>query len=117
MVLIDSGFQPTDSLAVLRAVKQLTPLPVRFLIDTEARRDHTTGHFVHSPTAIIIAHEGASEEMKKEYGYEPDRIKRLMEESPKRREALQGYRTVTPQIEYRERLTLKLEERTFELLY
>ena len=117
VVLIDSGFQPTDSLAVLRAVRKLTPLPVRFLIDTEPHRDHTTGHFVHSPPAIIIAHEGAAEEMKKEYGFEPERIERLREESPEMREALQGYRMVTPPIEYRDRLTLKLGERTFELLH
>lgn len=31
VVLIDSGNNPTDSRAILAAVKQLTPLPVRFL--------------------------------------------------------------------------------------
>ena len=46
VVLIDSGHNPTDSRAILAAVKKLTPLPVRFLIDTEPHGDHTTGHFV-----------------------------------------------------------------------
>jgi hypothetical protein len=35
VILIDSGHNPPDSYAVLKAVKQLTPLPVRFLINTE----------------------------------------------------------------------------------
>ena len=61
VVLIDSGHNPTDSRAILAAVKKLTPLPVRFLIDTEPHPDHTTGHFVFSPPATIIAHEGATE--------------------------------------------------------
>jgi len=55
VVLIDSGHNPTDSRAILEAVKKLTPLPVRFLIDTEPHPDHTTGHFVFSPPATIIA--------------------------------------------------------------
>src|SRR5262249_26728775 len=55
VVLIDSGHEPTDSRAVLEAVKKLTPMPVRFLIDTEPHPDHTTGHFVFAATATIIA--------------------------------------------------------------
>ena len=35
VVLIDSGHEPTDSRAVMEAVKKLTPMPVRFLLDTE----------------------------------------------------------------------------------
>src|SRR5881394_900560 len=64
VVLIDSGHNPTDSRAVLAAVRKLTPLPVRFLIDTEPHPDHTTGHFVFSPPATIIAAEGAGESMR-----------------------------------------------------
>ena len=56
VVLIDSGQTPTDSQAILSAVKKITPLPVRFLINTEIHPDHTTGHFVFSPPAVIIAH-------------------------------------------------------------
>ena len=51
VVLIDSGNTPVDSQAVMKAVKQLTSQPVRFLIDTEPHTDHTTGHFVFSPPA------------------------------------------------------------------
>ena len=58
VVLVDSGHNPTDSREVLAAVKKLTPLPIRYLIDTEVHPDHTTGHFVFSPPTVIIAHEG-----------------------------------------------------------
>src|SRR5215475_15073747 len=53
VVLIDSGHNPTDSRTILTAVKKLTPSPVRFLIDTEPHPDHTTGHFVFSPPAVV----------------------------------------------------------------
>jgi glyoxylase-like metal-dependent hydrolase (beta-lactamase superfamily II) len=44
VVLIDSGHNPTDLRTILTAVKRLTPLPIRFLINTEPHADHTTGH-------------------------------------------------------------------------
>src|SRR5918999_309983 len=55
VVLIDSGPNPPDSLLILKAIKQLTPLPIRFLINTETHNDHTTGNFVFSPPAVVIA--------------------------------------------------------------
>ena len=117
VVLIDSGHNPTDSRAILEAVKKLTPLPVRFLIDTEPHPDHTTGHFVFSPPATIIAAEGAGASMRSREGGEPDRIQKLAATSPEMRAALEGYRFVTPDIEYRQKMTLKVGERTFELIY
>ena len=114
VVLIDSGRMPADSLAVLAAVKKLTSLPVRFLINTETHGDHTTGHFLFSPPAMIINHEGASEAMRK--AYDPERNRSLMEQSPEMRKAFQGYRLVTPQVEYHERMTLNLGGRTIQLL-
>jgi cyclase len=116
-VLIDSGHNPTDSRAILAAVKKLTPLPVRFLIDTEPHPDHTTGHFVFSPPATIIAHEGATESMKGRERETPDRIQKMMGVSPEMRAALEGYRFVPPHIEYRQKMTLNVGERTFELMY
>jgi len=117
VVLIDSGHNPTDSRAILEAVKKLTPLPVRFLIDTEPHPDHTTGHFVFSPPATLIAAEGAGASMRSREGGEPDRIQKLAATSPEMRAALEGYRFVTPDIEYRQKMTLKVGERTFELMY
>jgi glyoxylase-like metal-dependent hydrolase (beta-lactamase superfamily II) len=92
VVLIDSGHNPTDSRAILAAVKKLTPLPVRFLIDTEPHPDHTTGHFVFSPPAVVVAHEGATESMKGRERETPDRIQKMMAVSPEMRTALEGYR-------------------------
>jgi cyclase len=117
VVLIDSGHNPTDSRAILQAVKKLTPLPVRFLIDTEPHPDHTTGHFVFSPPATIIAAEGAGDSMRSRERGEPDRIQKLAATSPEMRAALEGYRFITPHVEYRQKMTLKVGERTFELMY
>ncbi len=115
VVLIDSGHNPTDSRAILDAVKKLTPLPVRFLIDTEPHGDHTTGHFVFSPPAIIVAHDGATESMKA--AFNPKRNEKLMAESREMRAAFEGFRLVLPHLEYRQKMTLNVGERTFELLY
>src|SRR5262247_345777 len=117
VVLIDSGHNPTDSRAILAAVKKLTPLPVHFLIDTEPHPDHTTGHFVFSPPATIIAHEGATESMKGRERETPDRIQKMMAVSPEMRAALEGYRFIPPQVEYKQKMTLNVGERTFELMY
>jgi cyclase len=117
VVLIDSGHNPTDSRAILDAVKKLTPLPVRFLIDTEPHPDHTTGHFVFSPPATVIAHEDATESMKGRERDDPQRIQKLAATSPEMRAALEGYRFIPPHIEYRQKMTLNLGERTFELMY
>jgi cyclase len=115
VVLIDSGHDPTDSLAVMDAVKKLTQMPVRFLIDTEPHPDHTTGHFVFSPPATIIAAAGAGESMRNRERQVPDRITKLAATSPVMKAALEGYKFIPPHIEYSERMTLYVGERTFEL--
>ena len=115
VVLIDSGHNPPDSQAILKAVRQLTPQPIRFLINTEPHGDHTTGHFLFSPPAIIIAHEGATDSMKK--AYNPQRNEKLMTDYPDMRESFKGFKMITPQIEYRDKMTLNVGEKTFELYY
>jgi cyclase len=117
VVLIDSGHNPTDSRTILEAVKKITPLPIRFLIDTEPHPDHTTGHFVFSPPTTIIAHEGATQSMIGREKEAPGRIEKLAGTSPAMRKALEGYRFVPPQVEYRDKMTLRVGERTFELMY
>src|SRR6266403_2041610 len=117
VVLIDSGHNPTDSRAILDSVKKLTSLPVRFLIDTEPHPDHTTGHFVFSPPAVVIAHQGATESMKGRERDDPQRIQKMMTVSPEMRTALEGYRFIAPHIEYQQKMILNLGERTFELMY
>ena len=47
----------------------------------------------------------------------PDRIKKLAAVSPEMGAALEGFRFVPPHVEYREKMTLNVGERTFELIY
>jgi cyclase len=117
VVLIDSGHNPPDSHAVMKAVKQLTSQPVRLLINTEPHADHTSGHFVFSPPALIVAAAGAGESMKR--AHNPRRWDPLLGAAgaPDMRAALEGYRLITPHIEYRDRMTLSVGERTLELYY
>ncbi|MGH7795761.1 MAG: MBL fold metallo-hydrolase [Candidatus Binatia bacterium] len=115
VVMIDSCNNPLDSRRVAAAVKKLTDKPIVYLINTETHGDHTANHFIFSPPAMIINHAGAGAGMKKEYN--PKRAENLAAKSPELREALQGYKMITPHIEYRDRMTLHLGERTFELIY
>jgi cyclase len=117
VVLIDSGHNPTDSRAILDSVKKLTPLPIRFLIDSEPHPDHTTGHFVFSPPTVIIAAAGAGDSMRAREAQDPQRIAKLAATSPAMKTALEGYKFVTPHIEYHDQMTLHVGERTFELKY
>lgn len=111
VVLVDTGQTPVDTREVQEAVKKLTPLPVRFVINTEVHPDHTSGNFVFSPPAVVINHAGAGDAMRK-----ADNPKRFASASPEIQAAAQGYRLVVPQIEYQERMKLQVGERTFELL-
>lgn len=115
VVIIDTGQNPTDSREVMEAVRKLTSLPVRLVINTEVHPDHTTGNFVFSPPALVINHEGAGDAMRK--AYDPERANTLAKQSPEMREAVQGYRLVPPHIEYHDRASVRLGERTFQLLY
>ena len=115
VVIVDTGQTPIDSREVMEAVRKLTPLPVRLVINTEVHPDHTTGNFVFSPPALVINHDGASEAMRK--AYDPERASTLAKESPEMRDAVQGYRLVTPHIEYHDKTTVHVGERTFELLH
>jgi cyclase len=115
VVIVDTGQTPIDSREVMEAVRKLTPLPVRLVINTEVHPDHTTGNFVFSPPALVINHEGASEAMRK--AYDPERASTLAKESADMRDAVQGYRLVTPHIEYHDKTTVNVGERTFELLH
>src|SRR6185503_13500152 len=97
------------------AIKKITDKPIVFLIDTETHSDHTANHFIFSPPATIINHAGAGVAMKKEFN--PKRAETLAAQSAEMRAALQGNKLVTPHIEYKDKMTLNLGERTFELIY
>jgi cyclase len=115
VVMIDSCNNPLDSRKMLTALKKVTDKPVVFLIDTETHSDHTGSHFLFSPPATIINHQGAGEAMRKDF--DPKRPERLAARSPEMREAVQDYKMITPHIEYKDKMTINLGERTFELIY
>jgi len=115
VVMIDSCHNPPDSHRVLAAIKKLTDKPVRFLIDTETHSDHTFGHYVFSPPAIVINHKGAGEGMQK--AYNPKRVEILKAQSPEMADAVKDYKLIPPHIEYKDGMSISLGERTFELIY
>ena len=115
VVMIDSCSSPLDSRKMLAAIKKVTDKPILFLIDTETHGDHTANHFIFSPPATVINHEGAGAAMKKEFN--PKRAETLAAKSPELREAVQGSKLIVPHIEYKDRMTIHLGERTFELIY
>jgi cyclase len=53
--------------------------------------------------------------MKKDF--DPKRAATLAAKSAELREAVQDYKLITPQIEYKDKMTIHLGERTFELYY
>lgn len=114
VVLIDSGHNPPDSVALHESLKKLTGLPVRYLINTEPHTDHTTGHWLFSPPALVVAHQGAAASMRD--GLSPERVKRIAAENANLPE-IKNFRVVTPHIEYQDRMKLEVGERTFELRY
>jgi len=117
VVVIDTGQNPIESRDIMATVKKLTSMPVRLVIDTEPHADHTTGHFVFSPPAVVIAAAGGGESMRGADRAAPDRIQRLAASSPEMKAALEGYRFIAPHIEYHDKMTINLGGRTFELMY
>ncbi len=114
VVLIDSGHRPSDSVALASALKKLTTQPVRYLINTEPHADHTTGHWMFSPPALIVAHAGATEAMKE--GLNPERVRKIIAEYPDLKE-MKNFRAITPHIEFRDRMTLQMGDRAFEMRF
>ncbi len=64
IVLVDTGQTAIDSREILEATKKLSPLPVKFIIDTETHPDHSYGHWLF-PSAVIINAQGAGDEMRR----------------------------------------------------
>src|SRR5215472_9590198 len=77
VVVIDTGQNPIESRDNMATVKKLTSMPVRLVIDTEPHGDHTTGHYVFSPPALVVAAAGGGESMRNADRAAPDRVTRL----------------------------------------
>jgi cyclase len=116
VIVIDTGQNPIESRDIMATVKKLTTMPVRLVIDTEPHADHTTGHFVF-PDAIVVAAAGGGESMRGADRAAPNRIQTMAAASPEMKAALEGYRFITPQIEYHDRMTINFGGKTIELTY
>jgi cyclase len=116
VIVIDTGQNPIESRDIMATVKKLTPMPVRIVIDTEPHADHTTGHFVF-PGAVIVAAAGGGDSMRAADRAAPNRIQTMSATSPEMKAALEGYRFITPTIEYHDRMTINLGGKTLELIY
>jgi cyclase len=117
VVVVDAGQNAIEARKILDVVKKLTPMPVRFLISTEPHPDHTTGNFVFSPPAVVIAAAGAGDSMRGREREDPERIQKAAATSPAMKTALEGYKFVPPHVEYQGKTTLQVGERTIELTY
>jgi cyclase len=117
VVVIDTGQNAIEARKILDIVKKLTPMPVRFVLDTEPHPDHTTGHFVFSPPAVVIAAAGAGESMRAREREDPQRIQKAAAASAEMKAALEGYKFIAPHVEYQGKMTLNVGERTIELTY
>lgn len=116
VIVIDTGQNPIESRDIMATVKKLTSMPVRIVIDTEPHADHTTGHFVF-PGAVIVAAAGGGDSMRSADRAAPNRIQTMSATSPEMKAALEGYRFITPTIEYHDRMTINLGGKTLELIY
>ncbi len=114
-VIIDTCQRPPDSQRLLAAVKKLTDKPIRFVIDTEVHNDHMFGHWLFSPPGVVVNAEGAGNAMRS--AFDPKRAATLTAESPEMAAAVKGYKMIVPHLEYRNRMTINVGERTFELFY
>src|SRR5256885_15302862 len=94
VVMIDTGQTPVDALAAMAILKKLSAQPARFIIHTEPHDDHTNADFVFSPPALVVAHAGAAESIRKANAIE--RNQKLAGEYPGMNEAMKGYRQVLP---------------------
>src|ERR1700676_793506 len=101
VIVIDTGQNPYESHNIWATVRNLTSMPVRLVIDTEPHPDHTTGHYMFSPPAVVIAAAGGGESMRTAERNAPDRIPRLPAHPPGFKAALESYRFVAPHLEYR----------------
>ncbi len=61
VAVIDSLLTPTAGRNLRERVRAVTPLPVRFLVNTHYHGDHTFGNQAFAPEAVIVGHRRARE--------------------------------------------------------
>lgn len=59
VLVVDANFLPSVAAADIAAIRKLTPLPVRYLVNTHWHNDHTQGNVSYTkafPGVVIVAH-------------------------------------------------------------
>jgi len=102
--MIDTGQTPWMLCGNGKSSRKLSRPAGALRLHTEPHDDHTNGDFVFSPPAVVVAHAGAAESMRKANTIE--RNQKLAGEYPGMSEAMKGYRQVLPHIEFQQKMTL-----------
>ena len=63
VVIVDDHASPAAAWVLLEEVKELTPKPVRYVINTHFHYDHAHGNQIYGPDVQIIGHEFTREMM------------------------------------------------------
>jgi len=113
VVMIDAPYLPTDAVKWRDEIARRGEL--RYLINTEHHRDHTTGTYFFS--GVGVAHELVRKWFTVSQGT-PDEVRqRFRQEAPEVLPLLDKYQPGLPIITFSERLALYLGEHTFELIH
>ena len=117
-VLVIDGNFPSGAEMVLPKIKKTTPKPIRFAFDTHHHGDHTYGNQIWADQgAVVVAHVGVLEEMKKfETGYFDGKPGRW-EESAASRKDVAARQLKPPGLLFREDLFLDDGQHRVELVH
>jgi cyclase len=55
ILVVDTGFDSKEGEKILKAIRDVSPLPVLFVVNTHYHRDHQGGNAVVGPSAIVIS--------------------------------------------------------------
>jgi cyclase len=55
ILVVDTGLNETEAAKLLSAIRQISPLPVKFIVNTHYHPDHQGGNLVVGPSAVVIS--------------------------------------------------------------
>ncbi len=114
VVVIDALISLSAARELLKQIKSVTGKKPTFLINTHEHGDHVLGNQVFAPPAVIIAHENVREMLLRGGRSIIDRFVKMR---PALAEDLKEARIITPEITYRNQMSLYLGGRTIELIH
>ena len=88
---------------------------IRYLVNTEHHRDHTTGNYFFP--GIAVSHQGLREDFAVTIGTPEDVRRRVEEMDPEGLPLIENYQLRPPTITFTERLNLYLGDYVFELMH